>query len=59
MPYIRSAKNYHYICTVTEQILTFSASWQTFGTPISQRCFFGTSRIFSNPAANCKAVGGW
>lgn len=36
----------------------------TFGkdplhTPISQWRFFGTSRIFSNPTANCKAVLRW
>lgn len=29
------------------------------GTPISPERFFGTSRIFSNAAANSKAVGGW
>jgi len=28
-------------------------------TPISARRFSGTFRIFSNPAANSKAVGGW
>ena len=42
-----------------QQIDTILHRGKPFGTPISQRCFFGTSRTFSSAAANSKAVGGW
>ena len=53
VPYSLLAKKY-YICNVKWQIPVTSHHGKRSLTPISTRRFFGTSRIFSNPADNFK-----